>query len=87
MRRSGLTWTLDTLTAFGIAPQGVVKGSRMLFGGLRSRSDAEAIVAYLGTLQPPAKPRRWRRDEQLRRFSNKHHNPKQTNSLRRALAA
>jgi len=56
LSRSGLTWTPDTLTAFVIAPQSVVKGTRMPFEGLEARADAEAIVAYLGTLPPPPKP-------------------------------
>jgi len=56
LRRAGLTWTPETLTAFITAPQNVVPGTRMPFEGLAARADAEAIVAYLGTLQPQPKP-------------------------------
>ena len=53
MRRSGLTWTPQTLTAFVIAPQDLVKGTRMTFEGVKAPSDAAAIVVYLETLKPP----------------------------------
>jgi cytochrome c len=56
LRRSGLTWTPETLTAFVTSPQTVVPGTRMPFEGLEARADAEAIVAYLETLPPSSKP-------------------------------
>jgi cytochrome c len=56
LRRSGLIWTPQTLTAFVTAPQTVAPGTRMPFEGLGVRADAEAIVDYLETLPPPSKP-------------------------------
>jgi cytochrome c len=53
LRRSGLTWTADTLVAFIRAPQSLVKGNRMPFSGVEDPSDADDIVAYLGTLKAP----------------------------------
>jgi len=51
MKRSGITWDQSTLKAFVMTPQGVVKGTRMPFDGLRDAQDAEDVAAYAATLQ------------------------------------
>ena len=51
MKRSGLVWDQAALKSFVMNPQGVVKGTRMPFDGLRDEHDAEDVVAYLATLQ------------------------------------
>lgn len=51
MKRSGITWDEATLKGFVMNPQGVVKGTRMPFDGLRDEHDAEDVAAYVATLK------------------------------------
>ena len=51
MKRSGITWDEATLKNFVMNPQGVVKGTRMPFDGLRDEHDAEDVVAFVSTLK------------------------------------
>ncbi len=50
MRRSGLTWTPETLHRFLTDPQGTVPANRMPLAPL-SPADADAVITYLGTLK------------------------------------
>ncbi|MEO1292422.1 MAG: c-type cytochrome [Pseudomonadota bacterium] len=52
MRNSGITWTLDELTAYLKAPKKHVKGTKMAFGGLRKEKDRENVIAYLASVAP-----------------------------------
>lgn len=51
MKRSAITWDQASLKGFVMNPQGVVKGTRMPFDGLRDEKDAEDVAAYVATLQ------------------------------------
>lgn len=57
MRRSGIVWDHASLARFVAAPQSVVPGTRMAFGGLDDPERVEAIVAYLEHHdETPARP-------------------------------
>jgi cytochrome c len=47
MKRSGITWNRDTLSAFLRAPQEAVPGNRMPFSGMTDEAALKALVAYL----------------------------------------
>ncbi|SRR5579859_6744850 len=51
MKRSAIVWDEATLKSFVMNPQGVVKGTRMPFDGLRDGQDAEDVAAYVATLK------------------------------------
>ncbi|WGI20518.1 c-type cytochrome [Amylibacter sp. IMCC11727] len=47
MQESGLTWDVETLTAYLKAPKKLVPGTSMLFNGLKKDKDIENLIAYL----------------------------------------
>jgi len=47
MKASGLTWDVENLTAFLTKPKGLIKGTKMSFGGLKKEADIENLLAYL----------------------------------------
>jgi cytochrome c len=47
MKKSGITWTEETLDAYLADPKGYVKGNRMTFLGLRQEQDRADVIAYL----------------------------------------
>lgn len=51
MKKSGLTWNEETLEKYLADPRKVVKGTRMVFPGLRKKSARENAIAYLKTLK------------------------------------
>jgi cytochrome c len=51
MKRSAIVWDEAALKGFVMNPQGVVKGTRMPFDGLREEKDAEDVAAYVATLR------------------------------------
>jgi cytochrome c2 len=51
MKNSGLTWDEKTLDTYLEKPQDVVKGSKMVFAGLKDPKDRENVIAYLQTLK------------------------------------
>jgi cytochrome c2 len=51
MKRSAIVWDQAILKGFVMNPQGVVKGTRMPFDGLRDEKDAEDVAAYVATLR------------------------------------
>ena len=51
MKKSGLTWDEATLDKYLTNPRKVVKGTRMVFAGLRSKKDRENVIAYLKSLK------------------------------------
>ncbi|MDR3497980.1 MAG: cytochrome c family protein [Parvibaculum sp.] len=53
MRKSGLTWTPDTLDRFLTAPARTVPGNFMPFAGLSKPQERADIIAYLATLTCP----------------------------------
>lgn len=51
MKKSGLKWDEATLDKYLTNPRKVVKGTRMVFAGLRSKKDRDDVIAYLKTLK------------------------------------
>ncbi len=51
LKKSGLTWDDASLDKFLEKPRKAVRGTRMAFGGLRSKKDRENLIAYLKTLK------------------------------------
>ena len=47
IRRSGITWTPETLDKFITDPQAVVPANRMPYAGIASASDRADLIAYL----------------------------------------
>jgi cytochrome c len=47
MRGTGFTWDAKTLDRYLAAPQQVVPGTRMTFGGLPDAPSRKAVIAYL----------------------------------------
>ena len=47
MRRSTVVWTRETLGAFLMDPQAVVRGTKMPFSGLATAKDREDLIAYI----------------------------------------
>lgn len=48
-KNSGITWTEEQLFTYLEAPQRVVKGTYMAFGGLKNPQDRADVIAYLKT--------------------------------------
>jgi cytochrome c len=47
IRRSGITWTPETLDKFISDPQAMVPANRMPYAGMASASDRADLIAYL----------------------------------------
>ena len=47
MKRSGITWTPETLDKFISDPQAMVPGNRMPYAGMASVGDRADLIAYL----------------------------------------
>jgi cytochrome c len=47
IKRSGITWTPETLNTFITDPQATVPGNRMPYAGMASASDRTDLIAYL----------------------------------------
>jgi cytochrome c len=47
MKRSGITWSADTLNNFIADPQKIVPGNRMPYSGLPTAKDRADLIAYL----------------------------------------
>lgn len=47
MTAAGITWDVETLSAFFKKPKSVVSGTKMQFGGLKKDQDIENLIAYL----------------------------------------
>lgn len=52
MRDSGITWDEATLSAYLRNPKNSVKGTKMMFAGLKKDSDVVAVIAYLKGFGP-----------------------------------
>ena len=46
-KNSGLTWNEDTLRKYLANPQGVVKGTKMIFAGIKDPEKVNDVIAYL----------------------------------------
>ncbi|MCB1883483.1 MAG: cytochrome c family protein [Geminicoccaceae bacterium] len=51
MKDHGGEWTPDRLDAYLADPRGVVKGTKMVFAGLKKEEDRANVIAYLTTLK------------------------------------
>ena len=51
MQKAGVTWTKLVLDKYLTNPQAMVKGTKMLFAGLKSSKDRKALIDYLATLK------------------------------------
>jgi cytochrome c len=51
MQKSGLTWDEATLDKYLENPRKTVKGTRMVFAGLRSKKERDDVIAYLKSLK------------------------------------
>ena len=47
MKSSGIVWNEETLDGYLEKPKAYVKGTRMVFAGLRKESDRANVIAYL----------------------------------------
>jgi cytochrome c2 len=47
LKRSGITWTAETLDAFLADPQKMVPANRMPYGGMPEAADRADLIAYL----------------------------------------
>lgn len=51
MQQAGVTWTKLVLDRYLTDPQAMVKGTKMLFPGIKSAKDRKALIDYLATLK------------------------------------
>jgi cytochrome c len=51
MKGSGFTWTEDQLRAYLPAPNKLLPGVRMTYGGLKNPAQLDDLIAYLKTLK------------------------------------
>jgi cytochrome c len=51
-KNSGLTWDEATLTKYLENPQGVVKGTKMIFAGIKDEAKVKDLIAYLNQYGP-----------------------------------
>jgi cytochrome c2 len=51
MQKAGVTWTKLVLDKYLTNPQAMVKGTKMLFPGIKSAKDRKALIDYLATLK------------------------------------
>ena len=51
MKKAGVTWTKLVLDKYLTNPQAMVKGTKMLFAGLKSSKDRKALIEYLATIK------------------------------------
>ena len=47
MKSSGIVWNEETLDGYLEKPKAYVKGTRMIFAGLRKEEDRANVIAYL----------------------------------------
>ena len=47
MKSSGIVWNQETLDGYLEKPQAYIKGTRMVFAGLRKEEDRANVIAYL----------------------------------------
>jgi cytochrome c len=52
MKRSGISWTPETLDKFLSDPQAMVPANRMPYAGMASASDRADLIAYLSKASP-----------------------------------
>ena len=56
MKESGVVWNEDTIRELVKAPRTYVKGTRMIFLGLKDEKEIADMLAYLKSVAMPAEP-------------------------------
>jgi nitrite reductase (NO-forming) len=56
MKASNLTWDVATLNKYLLDPQKTMPGNKMPFPGLKTETERNALIAYLGAGATPAAP-------------------------------
>lgn len=51
-KNSGLTWTPEELQVYLANPQGVIKGTKMVFAGIKDPQKVKDLIAYLAQFGP-----------------------------------
>jgi cytochrome c len=51
MQKAGVTWTKIVLDKYLADPQAMVKGTKMLFAGIKNAKDRKTLIDYLATLK------------------------------------
>jgi cytochrome c len=51
MKNFNQAWTPETLDAYLANPSGVVPGTKMIFPGIKDRTERVNLIAYLETLK------------------------------------
>jgi len=51
MQKAGVTWTKLVLDKYLTDPQAMVKGTKMLFAGIKNAKDRKVLIDYLATLK------------------------------------
>jgi cytochrome c len=51
MQKAGVTWTKLVLDKYLTDPQAMVKGTKMLFPGVKNAKDRKVLIDYLATLK------------------------------------
>jgi cytochrome c2 len=51
MQKAGVTWTKLVLDKYLTDPQAMVKGTKMLFPGIKNTRDRKTLIDYLATLK------------------------------------
>lgn len=51
-KNSGLTWDEDTLRKYLANPQGTVKGTKMIFAGIKDPEKVNDVIAFLKQFKP-----------------------------------
>jgi cytochrome c len=51
MQKAGVTWTKLVLDKYLTDPQAMVKGTKMLFAGIKNAKDRKTLIDYLATLK------------------------------------
>jgi cytochrome c len=51
MKNFNHTWTAGTLDTYLTDPQAMVPGTKMIFPGIKDKTERENLIAYLGTLK------------------------------------
>ena len=50
-KESGITWTEEAFTTYIKAPRDVIKGTKMIYAGLKDEQKIKDLIAYLKTFQ------------------------------------
>ncbi len=55
-KRSGITWTEETFATYIKDPRGTIKGTKMVFAGIRNEQEVRDLTAYLQSFGADGQP-------------------------------